>query len=229
MKMNQIDSRRNLRKVLLLCGVISSLLYVSIDIIAALIWKDSYNYASQAFSELMAFEAPTRPFVLSFNILYNVCVIAFALCVWSTNNKMRSLRVTGITLIGYAVIGLVTPTFFPAPMRGVEGTLRNAMHLPLTGLEVLFILSSIVCGAIALGKWFRIYSGCTLLIITFCGVWAGTFVSKLNSDQPTIWLGVIERINIYGFMLWVIILAITLLRMEKSRRFSFTANENIAP
>lgn len=47
------------RKALLVCGILSSLLYVAIDIYGALQFE-GYSYASQAISELTAIGAPTR-------------------------------------------------------------------------------------------------------------------------------------------------------------------------
>jgi hypothetical protein len=128
-------------------------------------------------------------------------VIIFGLCVWSTVDRKLSQKITGILFVGYAIIGIITPAFFPAPMRGVEATVRNVIHLPLTALEVLFILLSIVFGAIANGKRFRLYSICSLVLITIFGVWGGTFVTRVAHNQPTPWLGVIERVNIYSYLI----------------------------
>lgn len=202
------------RKVLLIGGSLSSLLYVGIDILAAMQWK-GYSYTSQGFSELLAVGAPTRAFVLSFSIIYNVLVIAFGLCIWATDSRKRALRFTGIILIGYAILGMVTPAFFPAPLRGVEATIFNAMHIPLTGLGVLLILLSIGFGAAAHGKGFRLYSIVTILIITLFGVWAGSYIPQIEAQLPTPGMGIIERVNIYGYMLWVMVLAIIRLRAEK--------------
>ena len=49
------------RKILLVGGVFSSLLYViGIDVIVALRYPDYHNYADQMVSELLAVGAPTR-------------------------------------------------------------------------------------------------------------------------------------------------------------------------
>ena len=37
---------------------------------------------------------------------------------------------------------------------------------------------------------------------------------RVAAKLPTPWLGVTERINIYGYMLWMAVLAITLLRVQ---------------
>lgn len=157
----------------------------------------------------------TYSFVLSLSTVYNILVIAFGLCIWATDSRKRSLRFTGILLIGYAIVGIVTPVFFPAPLRGTEATIANTMHLPFTGLEVLCILLSVGFGAAAHGKWFRLYSIGTILIVTLFGAWSGLYVPRIEAQLPTPWLGIIERINIYGYLLWVMVLAIIHLRAEK--------------
>jgi hypothetical protein len=51
-----------------------------------------------------------------------------------------------------------------------------------------------------------------------CGILAPLLYvgSDIVAAMPTPWLGVRERINIYGYMLWVAVLAIVLLREKKS-------------
>jgi hypothetical protein len=46
------------RKVLLVCGILSSLLYVATDILGAMRFE-GYSYTSQSISELMAVGAPS--------------------------------------------------------------------------------------------------------------------------------------------------------------------------
>jgi hypothetical protein len=53
-----------MRKLLLISGIFSSLLYVVMDIVASMSY-DGYSYTSQTVSELIATGAPTRPAVAS--------------------------------------------------------------------------------------------------------------------------------------------------------------------
>jgi hypothetical protein len=39
---------------------------------------------------------------------------------------------------------------------------------------------------------------------------------RVAANQPTPWLGIVERGNVYAIMLWVAVLAIGLLRAQKS-------------
>ena len=74
------------RKVLLVGGVLSSLLYViGIDVIAALAYPDYHNYADQMVSELFAAGAPTRTLMVWLSIPYNVLVFALAVGVWAVS------------------------------------------------------------------------------------------------------------------------------------------------
>lgn len=90
--------------------------------------------------------------------------------------------------------------------------MTDTMHIILTVVTVLLILLIIGFGALAGGKRFRIYSIATILILFVCGVWAFLDGPRIAANLPTPWVGVRERINIYGYMLWMLVLAVGLLR-----------------
>jgi hypothetical protein len=46
--------------------------------------------------------------------------------------------------------------------------------------------------------WFRLYTIVTILIALTVGVVAFWLAAL---DQPTVWFGLIERINVYGYLL----------------------------
>jgi hypothetical protein len=64
------------RKVPLACGILSSLLYVAMNIIAAMLYE-GYSSTSQTVSELSAIGAPTRPLWLLLGIPYTLLATAF--------------------------------------------------------------------------------------------------------------------------------------------------------
>jgi len=122
-----------LKKIILICGILSSLLYIGGDVVAALFW-DRYSITSHSVSELMA-----------------------------------------------------------------------------TGLTVLLIIFSIGFGANGIGKKpFCIYSVLTIVLLLFFGIWAEVDAPDVAADMATPWLGIKERVNIYGFMIWVIVFSIML-------------------
>jgi hypothetical protein len=208
------------RKVLLGCGVVSSVLYVASDILISW-WDPNYSYRDQSFSELLAPGTSTRPLVLVvLGIPYGVLVTAFGVGVWASASRRRAGRITGAMLVGYAIIGAVGGVFLSAATRKVleagEETWRNRMHLPATAVSVLCILLAIGFGSTLLGRRFRYFSYATILAILVFGVLASLQVGQMEANQLTPWLGIVERGNVYAIMLWVAVLAITLLRAQKS-------------
>ena len=197
------------RKLSLICGVLASLLYIASDIVAAISWE-SYSYTAQSVSELRASGAPTRPFLVPVLLIYAMLEIAFGLGVRGAAGQKRALRIAGALLIGLGVVDLAAP-FFPMHLRGAEFTMIDTAHIILTVVTVLLILLVIGFGAFADGKQFRLYSIATILILFVCGAWAFSDGPRIAANLPTPWIGVRERINIYGFMLWMAVLAVALL------------------
>ena len=63
---------------------------------------------------------------------------------------------------------------------------------------------------------FRYYSYATVVRLIVFGVLTSFQIPQMQCNDPTPWMGVKERINIYASMLWVAVLAIGLLRAERS-------------
>jgi len=202
-------------RLLLVCGILSSLFYACMDALAGTLWK-GYSFTSQAFSDYSAIGAPTRPLILLLSPIYTALVIAFGLGIWWWAGHKRVLRFIGVLLVVYALVSLVWPQFFPLDLSGTVSTFTNTMHIALTVVTVLSWLLVLGFGAILFGKRFRLYSIGTLLTVlvfgALTGFIAGTTQSAVTQSAP--WLGITERINLYSFMLWVIVLAITLLRAQ---------------
>jgi hypothetical protein len=209
------------RKILLICGVVSSVLYVVGDVLGTLRYP-GYSYADQTFSELTAQGSPVRPLMMLSGSLYTALVAAFAGGVWASAEPKRAGRVTGAMLLGYALAGMVTGVFFPMKPREAlaagEATLRNAMHPPGTIVSSLFVVLAMGFGAKLLGRRFRYYSYGTIATLIVLGVLASLQAGRMAANQPTPWMGIEERINIYATMLWVAVLAIGLLRAQEEAR-----------
>ena len=201
-----------LRKALLVCGVLSSLLYVGADLLAAARFPDYHDFTSQAISELTAVGAPTRGSVEPLLIAYDFLIIAFGVGVWRSAGRKRAMRLVGGLLAGIGVLGLVAIPFTPMHLRGTGSLSSDAPHIAVTGVIVLFILSAVGVGAFLFGRGFRLYSLATLATLLVFGTWTSFEAARLVADQPTPWLGVSERIHIGAYLLWVLVLAVMLLR-----------------
>jgi len=201
-----------LRKALLVCGVLSSLLYVGADVLAAVLYPGYHSFTSQAISELTALGAPTKGLVEPLLIAYDILIIAFGVGVWTSAGRRRALRIVGGLLVGVGAVGLLAMPFAPMKLRGTGNLSTDAPHIAVTGVIVLFILSAIGVGASLFGRRFRLYSYATLLTLLVFGTWTGFEASRLAVQQATPWLGAAERIHIGAYLLWVAVLAVILLR-----------------
>ena len=203
-----------LRKVLLVCGILSSLLYAAM---IGAIRFEGYNPISQTVSELSAIGAPTRPLCMVLGAVYDALVLAFGLGVWASAGGKRALRVVGGLLLALGMFGWVWP-FASMHQREVlaagGATLSDTLHLILTMVTVLFMLVAIGFGATAFGNRFRFYSIATMLVLFIFGALTGLDGPRVAANLPTPWAGLWERINIGVFLLWLVVLAITLVRVK---------------
>jgi Protein of unknown function (DUF998) len=204
-----------LKKALLVCGIVSSLYYVFINIIVAMQYE-GYNAASQTVSELSAIDTPTRSLWVLLVMVYSLLVIAFGIGIWQSAGQNRNLRIAGAILIVYVVIGLFWPPMHQREaLAAGEKSLSDTLHIVFTIVTIPLMLLTIGFGAAALGKQFRLYSSITILVQIAFGVLTGLDSPQLEANQPTPWMGVWERISVGAYMLWVVVFAILLLRKEK--------------
>jgi hypothetical protein len=197
-----------LRTVLLACGILASLLYAAMLVFVPMRWE-SYSSASQTVSELSAIGAPTRPLWVALAIVYTLLLAAFGWGVWQTAERRALLRVVGALLIASAVSGLFWP---PMHLRGIEPTLTDTLHIVFAVVWNLLAVLTIVFAAAALGARFRLYSVATLATFLVFGILTGMEAPRVATNLPTPWIGVWERVIIGAFYLWLMVLAVALLR-----------------
>ncbi len=199
-----------IRKILLACGVLSSVLYLATDMSA---WSryPGYNPVSQAFSELLAEGAPTRPFLVRVaGAPYNLLVAALGVGVGISPGRQHVTRITGALLVLYAGLSYLGGTVFQMDPRGIAGSARTRRHERATAVMVCSMLLAMVCGTFLHGMRFRLYSLGTLLTVLVGASLSFRQAAKLAANQPAPWLGLMERVNIYAWMLWVAALALSL-------------------
>jgi hypothetical protein len=203
---------RSWRRVLLVCGIGSSLLYGAM---IGVIQFDGYSRLSQAPSELTAVGAPTRSLWTLLGALYTVLVTAFGCGVWASAGRHRKLRIVGGLLVAYGSLGLLWP-FAPMHQRDVlaagGGTLSDTMHVALASATVLLMFIAMGVAATAFGKRFRLYSMASVVVLVAFGALTFWDAPRVQANLATPWMGLWERINISVFLLWVTVLATVLLR-----------------
>jgi amino acid transporter len=201
-----------IRKTLLICGVLSSLFYVGINIFVPPLFE-GYGSVSQTVSELSAINAPTRTLWILLAVIYILLFGAFGFGVRMSALGNRRLRITGLLIIIYVIINVYWP---PMHLRGNEPTLTDTLHIVWAMMTLILMMTIMGYGAAALGKPFRIYTILTFLIFIAFGVLIGVDAPNIPKNLPTPQIGIWERINIGAFMLWVIVFAVALLQKNTS-------------
>jgi len=204
-------------KVLLVCGILSPVLYALSDVLAGLHWE-GYSFRDQTISELGAIGAPSR---LLFSVLLLVVyglMTAFGVGIWKAAGGNRRLRVVGGLLFGLGVMALTVGQFASMRLRGTEQGLAGAMHLVEGMVAMLMTFTAMGVAATTLGKRFRLYTIATIVLALAFGAWSGMEAPRIEAGLATPWVGVKERIFWYAYQLWFIVLALTLLRQRTGER-----------
>ena len=215
-----------MQKVLLICGIIAPVLFVGTDILAGTLYA-GYSFTDQAVSELFAIGATPSHLVVPLFTLYSALLIAFSLGILMSADRNRALHVLALMMMLNAVNGLVLWNFFPMHMRGAEMTFTDTMHVTLAAVGALLGVMTVGLGVASFRNWFRLYSIGTILILIVPGILAFLYVPEVGGNQPTEWLGLTERISIYGNTVWQLVLAIVLLRSELERKANSKHYPNI--
>jgi hypothetical protein len=205
--------RRTLHNPLLVLGIVSSLLYAAMLAFIPLQWE-GYSSAAQTVSELSAIGAPTRSLWVPLGIFWTLLYAVFGWGVWKAAGQNRRLRVAGAVMVAHGLFGIFWP---PMHLRGTEATLTDALHIVSSIVTVLLMALAIGFAAAALGKRFRLYSIATLLVFVVFGTLTGMHGPRIAANLPTPWIGIWERINIGVWLLWVVVLAVALLRRSRHR------------
>ena len=80
-----------MRKVLLICGILSPLLWAAVNVVA-LMRFEGYDGVSQTVSELSAIGSPTRGMWVAFMVPYSLLTIAFAAGIWLSDGTRLAPR-----------------------------------------------------------------------------------------------------------------------------------------
>jgi hypothetical membrane protein len=199
-----------IRKVLLICGILSPVLYALSDMVAGMQWE-GYSFRDQTISELGAIGAPSRPlFTVLLLVVYGL-MVAFGVGIWKAAVTNRRLQVAGGLLIGVGVMALTVGPFVAMRLRGTEQGFAGTMHLVEGMVAMLMIFTAMGIAATTFGTRFRLYTIATIVLALGFGAWSGFGAPRIVQGLATPWVGVKERIFWYGYQSWYIVLALMLL------------------
>lgn len=204
-----------LRRVLLVCGIIAIPLYAVTDLLAGSLYP-GYSFTDQAVSELFAIGAPTSGLVVALFTLYSLLVLAFALGIWMSGSNSPIRRILALLLMAGAVNGLLLWNFFPMHMREDEMTFTDTMHLILAAMGGIIGAVAVGFAALAFGRRFRLYSIGTIVMMFVPTILTFLLAPQVAANESTPWIGLLERTAFAVYWQWQIVLAIILLREEKT-------------
>ncbi|HET9907767.1 MAG TPA: DUF998 domain-containing protein [Anaerolineales bacterium] len=206
-----------MKKPLLLCGMFASLVYVGTVILGGLI-RPGYSHLSEAISELVADGAPNRSLLSSLFLVYNVLLSAFGIGLFFKAKERRRARIMGSigswTLILVGMAGISMELVFPQDPGGIPTTVAGTMHLVMAGFASLGTMIAVLL----LALWFRnfgalsdlvAYSWFSVVIIFLSG---GLTAAAMVNYYPL--FGVIERVTIGTFILWLFVISRRMLQLE---------------
>lgn len=203
-------------KALIVCGIISSLWYVVINIYVP-IQYEGYSLSSFTVSELSAIGAPTRHLWIALVMLYPLLFAALGWGVLKCARQNRPLRIVGGLIIFYSIFNFYWP---PMHMRGEEPTLTDTLHIVWATVTVILMWLIMGFSAAAFGIRFRIFTITSILLHIVFGILTSLEAPNIPTNGPTPMIGVWERINIAIFMFWVIVFSIMMLiNYKKSTPF----------
>lgn len=206
-----------LQRILLFCGIISSILYIAINIVTPFYFP-GYNAASQTISELSAIDAPSRPLWVTLCNFYSILIIAFGCGILMSANSNRLLSTVGIFILIYGISGFFWPPMHLREVIAAGGaSFTDTMHKAFAIGTVILMMFIIGFAAAALGKQFRLFSALTIIIFTVFGFLTFRESPGIASGQPTPMIGTWERINVGMFLLWIVVFAVDLLQLSRDK------------
>jgi hypothetical protein len=202
-----------LRKALLALGILAALTWISADLYASFHYE-GYQWPIDAISGLSTVDSPVQSMSRAGTLLYDLMRIGFAAGVWLSADKRRSIQVTAAALLAFSLTDFAASLFPWYPEEPLT-TPANLAHGVFAGaLPMIWFFLSIAAGASAGDKGFWAFSYATILAILILGALPLLGSFEIGVDQPPAFFGASERINAYGYMLWMIALAIVLLRNQ---------------
>lgn len=198
-------------KLLLSCGILASLLYLGMDLLAGKLLK-GYSFSAQSMSELGAAGSPMRQLVIVLTLAAGAFLIVFGVGVWQTSASTTLPRIVAGLIIGNAVTGLTATLFFPnrfglRPEFGTPGVL-------LMFLSVLCFVLAMIFGAVAFHGWMRVLS--IVIPVAYILLAILRFATAASSTvDAAVLVGIQERTMSYSFLVWVTALAVYLLMSNR--------------
>jgi hypothetical membrane protein len=201
-----------MKKIYALFGILGPFVYILAVFIGGALRND-YSQITNTISELTVANAPNKLLMDLMFSFYNISLLIFGVGAYldSSIDDSKKYRVASIFLALIGLLGL-SMYFFPQDPRGAAATMAGTIHIILAGIISPLTIISIFLIGLSMRKYremkvFTAYSFLSGVIVLVSG---GTAAVSIANNS--IYGGLFERITIFTFMIWVIILSIIILR-----------------
>jgi hypothetical protein len=201
--------------VLVTCGVVYAVSYALVnDAIAAPLYG-GYSWLDQAVSELSAEGAPTRTLLVAMAPVWSALLIAFGIGIWRAATTKRWLRWLGAVIAIHGLWSLAW-IWFPMSSRADLATggagVNDTGHLVLVTMTGIFVFTELALAAASFGNRFRLYAAASVVIMVVFGSLTSSWPAMIEAGEATPWMGLFERISIAAWLVFLVVVAATLLR-----------------
>ena len=206
-----------MKKLLMLCGVSAAVIYIGTVLLGGLL-RPGYSHISMAISELVADGAPNRALLSALFLVYNALLSVFGAGLWLKANSRSRGWVSGmigsLALLLVGLAGVLMELAFPQEPGGTATTFAGIMHFVMAGIAALGTMVAILMLAfwfknISALKGYVVYSLMSVTVIFLSG---GLGAAAMANHSPL--FGVIERITIFTFTLWMFVIGWKMTQLE---------------
>jgi len=206
-----------MKKLLMLCGISAAVVYVGTVILGGLL-RPGYSHISMAISELVADGAPDRALLSWLFLVYNALLTVFGIGLFLKTNSPSRGRVSGIigslALMLVGIAGILMELIFPQEPGGTATTFAGTMHFVMAGIASIGTMVAIL----SLGRWFRNFPDLkgyvTYSVISVSVIFISGGLSATALANHSALFGLIERITILTFTLWMFFVGLKMVRSE---------------
>ena len=194
-------------------GMIGAIIYIMGVIIGGMLIP-GYSHINQAISEIDPLISDNYRYITTILFgLYNLSCFMYGIALFLEYKKGRlSNKVQAVSL---GIIGLsgILMYFFPMDIVGSKTTFLGIMHIILVGIVAPLTILATALGFVTFKdkKWMKYYSLITCVIVTI----SGGFTAYFASEGMQSGFGILERITIGSFILWLFISGIYNMKRSK--------------
>jgi hypothetical membrane protein len=200
-----------MKKIYPIFGIIGPVVYILAVFIGGALRHD-YSALYNSISELSMANAPNKLLLDVLFGIYNLFIIIFGIGAYlDTKINSKKYNAATIMLAVIGILGLMVLVFTQDP-RGAPGTLNGMLNIILSGITAAMTIISIILIGLSSRSYInmKIFSWYSYITAIFIFISGGAGAASIANNSPI--GGLFERITIFLFMVWVIVLSYILLK-----------------